>query len=780
MTSTQEPTPQAAVRVVPTPQVAVRGATGADADRPTVSLVTATVGRPELFRRLVRSLVVERRSGADFEHIVVDMDAEQRTLAILEEEVGDLYPWTYVASTSRGGGTKRNEGLALARGDIIGFPDDDVWYTGSTIARVSEELREHPTLLGVTGRLLTEDGRQCELRWSSTRRPITKNNVHRTSVSATIFYRREALDDAGRWDETIGAGTDGWFQAGDESDVLLRVLAAGPVQYEPDLVIHHDHQDDMQEADRAFDSPKMLRYGSGTGRLWRRHGYSRWVTGWLLLRKVVKVCALVARRQPDQARSEAAWARGAVLGLLGREPQGIDAGGRVDRPETAGGHGDTTGEARSSFGWRLVVSVAGLSASLLLSVIIVRRLPPADVTAFFLLMTALMVAPVLGRLGIGTHAVREVSATRGTGDLPTAIRLAEKLLQKTVLPAIACAAVLAVGLVTLAQPARPVVAGLLTVVIITSEVLRTMVSDLFIGLGRVRLAAALTHNGRAVLVAVSVGAVLLSTDDLTFLVILSITAIVSAALLAAALARFRTVTGARTGRPAVTVARTGISFLVVEVIGVLVGRSDVWFAAWALDPTESAGYATASMVALQVITPIALASIALAPVISSMWASSRHVELERLLRAVATLALIVGVATVLFVAVFGRLLLGVAFGDEYRDAYGPLVILSAGNMLVALLGNSITLLLMTTFERLAARVAVVCITIGAMTMAAAAFLFGASALALASSFATVLFVVVGAISAYVATGIALLPMRVGEAVDVLRGERHEMDHAVAG
>jgi O-antigen/teichoic acid export membrane protein len=180
------------------------------------------------------------------------------------------------------------------------------------------------------------------------------------------------------------------------------------------------------------------------------------------------------------------------------------------------------------------------------------------------------------------------------------------------------------------------------------------------------------------------------------------------------------------------------------------------------------------MVALQLIAPVALASVALGPVIASMWASSRFNELEQLMRAVATLAMLAALGSVLFVAVFGREVLGLAFGDEYRSAYGPLVILSAGNAVVAGLGFSIAVLLMTGFERVAAQLSVACIIVGAAAMSATAHLLGPTALAIASSVTASLFVVLGAVATYLATGMALVPMGIGTAIRTLRRERCDL------
>lgn len=285
--------------------------------RPALSLVVSTVGRPEALERLLRSLALEADNGADFELVVVDQDPEQRSLDVLHA-LEPPFPWQHLTS-GRGVSVGRNTGLQAARGEVIGFPDDNCWFTGATLRALDRLFAARPELDIVCGRQLTEDGRPSMLRWARTARPVTKANHHRTSIASTIFMRRRALRGIPWFDEDLGVGTSTWFGACEESDLLLRAVANGaPAWYDPAVVVL---QDDPRDAISPEYRTKMLRYGCGQGRLWRLHRLPPTHVASLLGRKLAKVGLLVLRRRFEGAWAEVAWVHGALCGLAGRPPR---------------------------------------------------------------------------------------------------------------------------------------------------------------------------------------------------------------------------------------------------------------------------------------------------------------------------------------------------------------------------------------------------------------------------------------------------------------------------
>ena len=281
-----------------------------------LSLVVSTVGRPREFARLLASL--DSCPGVEsIQLVLVDQSADASCVRVLAEQ-GTRAQSAHTTS-GRGASRGRNAGLALATAPVVGFPDDNCWFPPATPARVLAHFAAHPGVAGVSGRQLTVDGAPSMLRWRTRPGTVTRHNFLHTSIMSTMFFARAAIDAVGHFDEGMGVGSEGWYGAGEESDLLLRVLGdGGHVDYDPDVVV-------LQEETREEDDPrfaaKMLRYGSGMGHLWRLHRLSRAQLGYYAARKGAAVVVRGARGQRNLARADVAYLRGLVAGFSDRPPR---------------------------------------------------------------------------------------------------------------------------------------------------------------------------------------------------------------------------------------------------------------------------------------------------------------------------------------------------------------------------------------------------------------------------------------------------------------------------
>ncbi len=292
-------------------------------DPPVLSLVISTIGRTDRLARLLDSL--DRCDGVDgIEVVLVDQSADQRCIAMLRKRPVS-YRW-HATTSGPGLSRGRNVGLRHAHADIVGFPDDDCWYAPDTVRRVLGRFGADPGLDGLSGKQITSDGRPSALRWASAARQVTRTNFHRTTISSTLFLRRSLLAAVGDFDEGIGIGSPGRFQAGEESDLVLRALAMRcRIMYDPALTVYHD---EARDAPSPALADKMLGYGYGQGHLWRVHHWPAHRICHLLIRKttVGVVHWLTGRRLV--ARADFAFVRGCVSGLRARPPK---TGGRRRR-----------------------------------------------------------------------------------------------------------------------------------------------------------------------------------------------------------------------------------------------------------------------------------------------------------------------------------------------------------------------------------------------------------------------------------------------------------------
>ncbi len=280
-----------------------------------LSIIVSTIGRPDDLRRLIDSLVAQDAPGT-FELIVVDQSDDGNCVALLADL--DL-PFPCRSTTSgRGVSLGRNVGASLATGWLYAVPDDNCWYAPDTVSSVLRRMSPDRGPDALSGIQITDDGQPSMLRWPAERAPITLRNVSQAAISSTIFMKAELFDRLNGFDETLGVGSAGPFQAGEDTDILLRALEGGArVIYDPGVKVLQD--DPRQEVTPGF-KQKMLGYGMGEGRLFRIHQLPRTRLAYLLGRKGAAAAVRASRGRSDLAAADLAWARGLVAGYRSKVP----------------------------------------------------------------------------------------------------------------------------------------------------------------------------------------------------------------------------------------------------------------------------------------------------------------------------------------------------------------------------------------------------------------------------------------------------------------------------
>ncbi len=100
------------------------------------SVVVSTYNRRRSLERCLRSLLDQRIDRDSYEIIVVDDCSTDDTPRVLEHMASTEKNFSYVRHTeNRGLSATRNDGIRIARGDIVIFVDDDIlvdpWFVGS-------------------------------------------------------------------------------------------------------------------------------------------------------------------------------------------------------------------------------------------------------------------------------------------------------------------------------------------------------------------------------------------------------------------------------------------------------------------------------------------------------------------------------------------------------------------------------------------------------------------------------------------------------------------------
>jgi glycosyltransferase involved in cell wall biosynthesis len=269
-----------------------------------ISLIVCTLGRQAPLRRLLNSL--SEQIYSPFEIIIVDQNSAGYLDSLL-----DAYPSLPIVRvhSAKGLSRGRNVGLERASGAIIGFPDDDCWYDRHVLPFVDDFFASNSQIDLLSGRTLDADGHDSVNRYLAQSGPITRSNVFATGNSNTIFIRREVIARVGGFDETLGVGAGTPFQAGEESDFLLRCLERGHHgYYDRSFTVRHDQVHESKE--------RLHAYSVGFGRVARLHnlGSSLFLTR--NVRTVLGGCLRMAKGDFEGARQRYICLTGSMRGYV--------------------------------------------------------------------------------------------------------------------------------------------------------------------------------------------------------------------------------------------------------------------------------------------------------------------------------------------------------------------------------------------------------------------------------------------------------------------------------
>jgi glycosyltransferase involved in cell wall biosynthesis len=275
-----------------------------------ISLIVCTLGRKVPLRRLLTSL--SEQSYSPFEIIIADQNPSGYLDSLL-----DAFPSLPIVRdrSERGLSRGRNVGLKRASGSIIGFPDDDCWYDRHVLPSVCSFFSANPENDLLSGRTLDADGNESLNRYAAESGPITRANVFTTGNSNTIFVRREVIAEVGGFDETLGVGASTPFQAGEESDFLLRCLERGHRgYYDRSFTVRHDQIQESKE--------RLHAYSIGFGRVARLHnlGSSLFLTR--NVRTALGGCLRIAKGDIEGARQRYICLTGSMRGFVAPLPVG--------------------------------------------------------------------------------------------------------------------------------------------------------------------------------------------------------------------------------------------------------------------------------------------------------------------------------------------------------------------------------------------------------------------------------------------------------------------------
>jgi len=201
-----------------------------------VTAIICTRDRPQNILRCLDAVIA---CPELIEIIVVDQSASDETERLVSG-VHDIRV-RYRRDTGLGVSRARNIAAIMAHGDLLAFTDDDcavsIDWARSAIAAFGDDL----TVGIATGAVLAAAHNASEEfipSYAPRRRRQQTNLRNARALGANMVVRRAAFDAAGGFDESLGEG--GRFHAGEDTDLLVRVIRAGfEAVTEPSMAVCH-------------------------------------------------------------------------------------------------------------------------------------------------------------------------------------------------------------------------------------------------------------------------------------------------------------------------------------------------------------------------------------------------------------------------------------------------------------------------------------------------------------------------------------------------------------
>lgn len=162
----------------------------------------------------------------------------------------------------------RNYGLKYVTGELVAFPDDDCIYQNNLLLEVDKLFKNDISFLSVN----TCD--QNEKNKSLVVLPKDEHEVSfrsRSAVSFTLFFKHDAIEKIGFFDEKMGVGAGTKYGAGEESDYIVRALKLNLKGiYYPSLYVYHPAKESSGKLSRELKT-RMISYGGGYGYFIRKN-----------------------------------------------------------------------------------------------------------------------------------------------------------------------------------------------------------------------------------------------------------------------------------------------------------------------------------------------------------------------------------------------------------------------------------------------------------------------------------------------------------------------------
>lgn len=225
-----------------------------------ISLVVTTNKRVDDMKKLIDSIINDKYKD-NIELVVVDQ-SDNDCINGLVASYQNLIKIKYIKTDRLSLSKARNIGISNISGDIIGFPDDDCWYSEGFFEKIINRFN-----LGNVDCLLTKvydpvnKRKYSNIEANQDIVKVNKFNLFTYTTSVGIFVKRDALIE---FDERLGLGAP-WF-GGEDLDYIMNLLDKNlAVEYHEKIVVHHLAEIYGEDYEKAY------KYAIGLGALVKKN-----------------------------------------------------------------------------------------------------------------------------------------------------------------------------------------------------------------------------------------------------------------------------------------------------------------------------------------------------------------------------------------------------------------------------------------------------------------------------------------------------------------------------
>ena len=388
----------------------------------------------------------------------------------------------------------------------------------------------------------------------------------------------------------------------------------------------------------------------------------------------------------------------------------------------------------------LALRIVGLASTFLLGVVLARALGPAAYGIYGLVTSLAALAMNVALLGTPQLAVREMAIRSAREDWPGVRSLAGSFLRATSL-ASATLGIVAIALAFgIGREPRTAALAFAGAALAASMSLTALVAAELRGLGRLLKGQFMDIVARPAAAFLLTGMALISGLRLTPAGALWIQVFVAAIAAGVSLAWLSRTMHPDHSREARTEGmhwlRSAIPLGIVDVLRTFDGAYGVILVGVLGSAVDLGIYRVAVASAVLVTMPVTILHVVLAPTVSRLHRFGKRAELQGLLRFASGSMCLVIAPMLLVLLLFGRALVQLVFGDVYGDAWLPLTILCAAQLILGFFGMGPILLAMADRERHLTLIYVVSVSAGVIAAALLIPLYGAVGAAAAQVLST--------------------------------------------